>query len=231
MMLKKIPTPTLVDGIHLAGYAMVLSFLIAGFVVAARGQEAFLEFLKEDGLVEYLTFLFLLAPAVLAMVQAVREAGQNRLYPVITWILLALLFLFAAGEEISWGQRIFGIETPDFFLEKNLQKETNFHNLVVGGVKINKLVFSQLLTAGMVLYFIFLPLLVRNSKFFRLTVAKFALPVPCWHHILAMIIAVVLASQYNLMKAAELRELAFATVLFLVILRYVGVRGSHTPGL
>jgi hypothetical protein len=34
-----------------------------------------------------------------------------------------------AGEEISWGQRIFGWATPDFFRENNIQGETNFHNM------------------------------------------------------------------------------------------------------
>lgn len=37
----------------------------------------------------------------------------------------ALLFL----EEISWGQRIIGYNTPDIIANQNSQKETNLHNL------------------------------------------------------------------------------------------------------
>ena len=37
--------------------------------------------------------------------------------------------LFIAGEEISWGQRIFGYPTPDWIVERNRQREFNFHNL------------------------------------------------------------------------------------------------------
>ena len=53
---------------------------------------------------------------------------------------------FGAGEEISWGQRIFHIESSKFFNENNSQKETNLHNMIVDGVKLNKLIFSNLLS-------------------------------------------------------------------------------------
>ena len=36
---------------------------------------------------------------------------------------------FAAGEEISWGQRIFGFATPDFLMHLNEQKEFTVHNI------------------------------------------------------------------------------------------------------
>jgi hypothetical protein len=42
---------------------------------------------------------------------------------------LALLFLFGAGEEISWGQRILGFQTPESVSEVNRQEEFNLHNL------------------------------------------------------------------------------------------------------
>ena len=32
------------------------------------------------------------------------------------------------GEEISWGQRLFGIATPEALKETNLQNEINLHN-------------------------------------------------------------------------------------------------------
>ncbi len=41
----------------------------------------------------------------------------------------ALLFLVVGGEEISWGQRIIGMQTPDALKELNVQKETNLHNI------------------------------------------------------------------------------------------------------
>ena len=40
-----------------------------------------------------------------------------------------MAMVFAAEEEISWGQRIFGFATPEFLLPLNYQKEFNVHNL------------------------------------------------------------------------------------------------------
>lgn len=45
----------------------------------------------------------------------------------VAWAALMLLF---AGEEISWGQRILGIETPEAISAINTQDEINLHNLV-----------------------------------------------------------------------------------------------------
>lgn len=47
----------------------------------------------------------------------------------IFFLLLSLLFLLAFLEEISWGQRIFGVETPTVIAKVNRQKEINIHNL------------------------------------------------------------------------------------------------------
>ena len=41
----------------------------------------------------------------------------------------SLLFFVAFGEEISWGQRVLGIQTPTVFNELNRQGEINIHNL------------------------------------------------------------------------------------------------------
>ena len=41
------------------------------------------------------------------------------------------VLLFTAGEEISWGQHIFGYPTPDWIAERNSQEEFNLHNSYV----------------------------------------------------------------------------------------------------
>ena len=46
------------------------------------------------------------------------------------WVLgIAILFFLVGGEEISWGQRIFAVATPETMREINVQGETNLHNL------------------------------------------------------------------------------------------------------
>ena len=47
--------------------------------------------------------------------------------------------VFAAGEEISWGQRIFGFATPDFLLPLNHQKEFNVHNIISIDGRVNSI--------------------------------------------------------------------------------------------
>lgn len=49
----------------------------------------------------------------------------------VVYLGLALLFFFGAGEEISWGQRIFGFHTPEPLAQVNKQDEMNLHNLSV----------------------------------------------------------------------------------------------------
>lgn len=51
--------------------------------------------------------------------------GQKNLF----YLLLGVLFFICFGEEISWGQRIFNIKTPEIISEFNAQKEINLHNL------------------------------------------------------------------------------------------------------
>ena len=41
---------------------------------------------------------------------------------------MALVFIFIAIEEISWGQRILGLDLPEFFSEST-QDEMNIHDL------------------------------------------------------------------------------------------------------
>jgi hypothetical protein len=47
----------------------------------------------------------------------------------LVYLGLAVLFFFGAGEEISWGQRILGFQTPEPLSQVNRQEEFNLHNL------------------------------------------------------------------------------------------------------
>ena len=90
---------------------------------------------REDGLFEDVTAVcFFAASALFAMsFWRSRGAGNDlagfRTRRNLFFLLLAMLFFVGGGEEISWGQRIFGWETPDSFQKSNLQRETNLHNL------------------------------------------------------------------------------------------------------
>lgn len=63
-----------------------------------------------------------------------------------------------AGEEISWGQRLFGFPTPAQLQEINYQGEANLHNIVA----LDNLVKFTHIGAG--LYGTMLPLLALNRR-------------------------------------------------------------------
>jgi hypothetical protein len=79
---------------------------------------------QEDGIVENLTSLFYFIASGLFVYGAVTLRGRNVWY----WGL-ALMCFMVAGEEISWGQRIFGVATPDALKSANVQGEMNLHNI------------------------------------------------------------------------------------------------------
>ena len=47
----------------------------------------------------------------------------------LLYVVFALGALFAALEEISYGQHFLGWQSPRWFVEQNAQRETNLHNL------------------------------------------------------------------------------------------------------
>ena len=83
-------------------------------------------YVGEDGLLENsATFLFFLTALLLLAIAVLGRGAPGR------WLYLlgALAFLFATGEEISWGQRILGWETPHWLGAVNVKNETNLHNI------------------------------------------------------------------------------------------------------
>lgn len=78
----------------------------------------------EQGLVELGTFAVLLVAIVLGCAASLRTFGMRR-WAMIVMTLGAFYF---AGEEVSWGQHLFGWETPEGFVAINDQQETNLHN-------------------------------------------------------------------------------------------------------
>ncbi|MFD2567935.1 hypothetical protein [Pseudotenacibaculum haliotis] len=179
-------------------------------------------FAQEDGAVEYATFFFLLCISILQFYRLFTVSKNKAILWKLGIFFFAILFLFGAGEEISWGQRIFGIESGDFFKDNNLQNETNLHNLEIGGVKLNKLIFSQLLTVIMAVYLLVLPFLYQKFDWINKLVDKFVIPIPQLSHIIAFLInTIFIAILPNLSRKWEVYELFFATIFLLIFLNPV----------
>ena len=80
----------------------------------------------EDGYIENLTAISLFLAGFLLFATARMERNSVRR---CIYVLGGLVMMFGAGEEISWGQRIFEFATPDILLDLNHQREFNVHNM------------------------------------------------------------------------------------------------------
>jgi hypothetical protein len=172
----------------------------------------------EDGFVENGSAIFLLSSSILLLSRFFKLFSSKSTTWKIGIAAMALLFFFAAGEEISWGQRIFNIESSEYFLENNAQGETNLHNMVVGGTKINKLIFSQLLTVVLVIYLIITPFLYRKYELVKNLANQFAVPIVQWYQTIYFLAGTVLLAFIPSNRKWEIYELAFSVIFLLIFL-------------
>ena len=198
---------------------MILTiFTFYGIYLGQFDNDRFLIYVREDGLVEYLTAIFLFFTSIISFYRIFEYRKLKKGLWTLTAAILAFLFFFAAGEEISWGQRIFNIQSGQFFLENNMQGETNLHNLVVGNTNLNILIFSNLMFLVLVIYFVFSRLLVAKVDFVRKLVNSFRVPLPKYHQIVVFLFLNLMLLIFDVMKISELHELTFAFIFFLIFL-------------
>ena len=201
--------------------AYLFLFLVFGIGIyyANTNLQYFDEFYtKEDGFAEYGTAFLLFCSSVLLISRFIKLQKYKKNLWKLGILAIALVFIFGAGEEISWGQRIFNIESSEFFKENNAQAETNLHNLVVDGKKVNKIIFSQLLTAILVIYLIITPFLYRKFEGIKKLANLFAVPIVQWHQTIAFLICTGLLIFMGSDRKWELYELAFGVIFFLIFL-------------
>jgi hypothetical protein len=191
--------------------------ITTGFILVFNDLPEFREFTKEDGLVEWLTVLGLLLGAYVAWKRVVELRHKKGFVFLVTCFLLGLVLIFGAGEEISWGQRLLGLKSPEYFQKHNAQGETNLHNLVLGGVRLNRWIFSIGLSVILGSYILLIPFLYRTKNWMRRFVNYFGIPLPRAYQIIAFIIVWVLTELMPDGKRAEIAEQGTALLLFLII--------------
>ncbi len=99
--------------------------LILLSVLFVFNEPVYINLMLEDSLFENSTAFLLFLTALLLLAIAMGRSGPGRWL----YILGTLAFVFGAGEEISWGQRIFGFETPHYLRDMNTHNEINLHNI------------------------------------------------------------------------------------------------------
>lgn len=121
--------------------------LILDYFAMGRTQEQWLY--MEDGPIENLTALSFAVAGIVMLWTIVRSlTGRSKPIPRVKLVaggLFGLALLLVAMEEISWGQRIFGIETPELLTEVNTQQEFNVHNIFTDYFKYAYFVIAMIL--------------------------------------------------------------------------------------
>jgi hypothetical protein len=98
-------------------------------VVAIPFRDAFRILANEDGIAEWGQWLFLVVLVVIYARLSVALWRQRQRPLAVLYAVATLAVIFTAGEEISWGQRIFHWITPGALEDINNQGETNIHNI------------------------------------------------------------------------------------------------------
>jgi len=200
-------------------YVILILVILSGAILSFTDKEYYENsFAVEDGIIEYGTVLMLLISGIIMIRRFFLFGRYKRFKWKLTVIVIAVLFIFAAGEEISWGQRIFGVESSEFFKDNNAQKEMNLHNLVVGETKINKLIFSKLLTGVLVIYLVILPILYVKLSWVKNLITDFGIPIVKYHHTIIFILITVVVIIMPSSKRWEIYEFGFAMIFFLIFL-------------
>jgi hypothetical protein len=210
--------------------ALVLIILIIGYILFYTNVAQFESYVQEDGIVEWLTVLGLVLGCIVCVRRFFVLRKHRSAWFLIVTLGLALMLFFAAGEEISWGQRIFHIKSSEFFKEKNSQGETNLHNLVVDGVKLNKLIFSIGLTIAMGIYLLVFPILYKYHAATKRFIDRSGIPLPRIYQVFSMLLVFVITSLLPHEKKAEMLEAGIALLFFLVI-RYPGNSSVFDPSI
>jgi hypothetical protein len=176
----------------------------------------------EDGILEDLSAVFYLAAAIAFAYLSLTKPFS------IGSLALAAIFFVLFGEEISWGQRIFGWGTPGELQSINVQGETNIHNLdaLNGNVRMVGMAFF----IGL---YIFLPVLARKIKFVGYLTNLFKVPIPPFACMPILIGALVLMALPRLFDLAvfQLDEAAeFLLSVCVLAHAWHAVRGGRPLG-
>lgn len=194
---------------------------VVGLILSHVAPDFYMErYVIEDGFVEWLTVVALVASAVLMLRRAWALRKVRTAWFLFVTVMAAAVFLFGAGEEISWGQRLFSVETPEWLADRNKQSEMNLHNLVIGGHSINKLVFSKGLGIVLLIYLIVLPLLYQKNAAWASRLDGLGVPMPrTWHVVVWIAVLVLTEVAVGTSKRGELREVLLTAILFVQLLR------------
>jgi hypothetical protein len=194
---------------------LVYSFIGQRFLT--ESQLAFIN--DEDGAVEYATAVTFLVCSFTAAILAFRRRRRNLPYAIL--VLFAIVFFAMCGEEISWGQRIFGMETLEAFKGANVQNENNLHNMF-------GYMADHIFILGVFVYGVAFPVLHWKYPFFRKLFDYVGLPIASLGLAVGFLVISGLhdwtvgrgLGQWIGLRPSELRELLSAVGFLLLLIEF-----------
>lgn len=132
----------------------------------------------------------------------------------------------AAGEEISWGQRILGIQTPESIRAVNVQHELNLHNMqwIQGHYRLVMLVI-------LISVCLLLPTLARHLGFVRPNAERWRLPLFPLEGVLTILLAIAFMAVPRLLHVENYRDLDEVGELLVAIGFLCYAIWPRTPGM
>ncbi|MCF7942195.1 MAG: hypothetical protein K9M84_11315 [Spirochaetia bacterium] len=205
------------------GEFLSIGILCLIYLATRLSPSAYMMFYIEDGVLESMTAVLSIAAGVIFILLAGRRSERELRGFFILLGILSLLFGF---EEISWGQRIFGWETPDAYAAINCQKETTLHNIA------NPLFVAayRFFTFGGFLVFLSMKPLAKRLRSWRIGMffSRYYVKQSCLYGILWLCMFATTVFGRN---RTEFTEQVVAVMLFFLALRarWPAVRDGQEP--
>ncbi len=129
----------------------IVPFILCSIFISLRvflGYKTWRSMNTEGGFIEYGTSLAFLLAAIFAFpIGRYLLSKQEKLLGYFYYLITAGFFLVGM-EEISWGQKLIGFESSEFFETYNSQEEFTLHNLVWVNEYMDKGLMFAALIAG-----------------------------------------------------------------------------------
>ena len=109
-------------------FAAEVIFLVFLYIKLAF-PELYLSLIQENSIIEYLQVMSYFLASIIAFLTARIFFRKKINLLAAAYFILAFLLLFVSFEEVSWGQFLFSISLPEFFIRNNAQGELTIHNL------------------------------------------------------------------------------------------------------
>ncbi len=115
--------------IKLAAFYFPILLIMGFLLVKIEWNAVYMSIIQEDSFVENTQFAAYFLASLVAFFAGAGCLKQGRLLNGFSLLVFAALLMFIGMEEISWGQRLFSVNTPEWLRQRNIQEEINIHNL------------------------------------------------------------------------------------------------------